>query len=148
MFQEQEKVYILRFRKILLCDYLYYGLFLFSICFLLFILSIPKTSHYQEGFHTITGIVRDYQKNDHQYVLKVYAKEELIVYTDTFLYDIGDQVKISGDFFLPRKNTTSNLFNYQEYLKRKKTYYLVSSKSIQLVKKNHSLYYMIKPFTI
>ena len=80
--------------------------------------------------------------------MKVYAKEELIVYTDTFLYDIGDQVKISGDFFLPRKNTTSNLFNYQEYLKRKKTYYLVSSKSIQLVKKNHSLYYMIKQYII
>ena len=127
-----------------MCDYFYYGILFFSLFFLLFSFLLPKASHYKEGFHTFSGIVRDYHKKDNQYVIKVYQKENLIVYSDEFLYDVGDKIQVSGDFFLPKQSTTSNLFQYREYLKRKNTYYLVSSKEIVLLKKNKRIYYSIK----
>ncbi len=141
---------MLRLRKILLCDFLYLGIFLFSLMILIIRLSLPNTSIYQEAPQEFTGIIEkiNIQENKISITLK---KKERVIGT---LYQkekeslpnlhLGDQINVTGTFKRPSVNTTDYLFNYQKYCERNHIFYLVEIESLKQIKKNHNFYYYLK----
>ena len=71
---------MLRLRKILLCDYLYYTLLILIITISLIRLAIPKTSLYNENQTIVEGTIINYGKNNSTITLTLKGKEKLIVY--------------------------------------------------------------------
>ena len=140
---------MLRLRKILLLDYIYYLILVVVILLSIIRLSIPKISNYNENTKKVTGIVINYKYSNNTLTITLKTKEKLLVYF--YLKDnkntdikIGDKLKITGTFSRPNKNTTKNLFNYQKYLNNKKIYYIVNADSIEKVSSTKNLYYKIK----
>ena len=56
---------------------------------------------------------------DYGYSITVRSKEDLVVYTEEFPYQLGDTILIEGELNPPSNNTVFNNFNYKEYLYQK-----------------------------
>ena len=139
---------MLRLRKVLLCNYLYYSILIVSIIFLVFRLNIPKQTNYK-NIKTFTGIVEDIIVKDNKMNITINNKEKVIgIYylkkDEHFKIQLGDKIKISGTFNRPRENSTNYLFNYREYLKRKNVYYVVEIDELKVIKFNRNFYYYLK----
>ena len=138
---------MLKLRKILLCDFIYYGILFLSIIVLVIRLSLPKESTYSEKSKTFIGTVEDIRikekkltltiKNTERVIATYYLKEE------TPHIELGDKVKVEGTFIKPSPNTTEYLFNYQEYCLRKNIFYLVKIDKIEVLELNSNFYYYI-----
>ena len=144
---------MLRLRKILLCDYLYYSLLILIITISLIRLTIPKASHYNETQTTIEGTIINYVKNNSTITMTIKAKEKLIVYyylnnKENINLKLGDKIKITGEFNKPKSSTTKNLFNYQKYLYNKDIFYTVTATNIELISESKNPYYIIKNYLI
>ena len=137
-------MFILKLRKILLCNTLYSVFFLFSVFYTLVFLLIPRESYYQEGFYKVCGTIERIQYYDSQVVFILKAKEKLLISTASFSSQLGDKVQVEGVFQKPKSNTSFSLFNYQNYLKHKQIYYQVKATSIKPIQNNTSFYYSIK----
>ena len=140
---------MLKLRKILLCNYLFYTIFIFSISLTIIRINIPKTSNYNENSKTLTGIIIQIIEKEDKVIYKIKTKEVIIgtLYLNNKekqKVQLGDKVRIIGTFQAPQKNTTKNLFNYQEYCKRNNVFYLVNINSLKIIKKNQNIYYFIK----
>ena len=136
---------MLQLRKILLSKYLYYSIFLLTILLTIIRLSIPYNSSYSEKSKSFTGVITNIVIKDDKTSLTITNKESVIVnYYKKIKVNLGDKVKITGLFYKPNKNTHKALFNYQEYLKRKKIFYLIKGKKIKIISKNKNPYYSIK----
>ena len=136
---------MLQLRKILLCNYLYYSIFLITIFFLIIRLSIPKESIYNENSKSFTGIITKIEEKENSLKLYIKNKETIIAsLKENIPIQLGDKVKITGTFQEPSKATTSYLFDYKEYCKRNNIYYLVNVDKIKMIKKNRNIYYIVK----
>ena len=141
---------MLKFRKILLCNYLYIVITLLVIIITSIRLLIPNKSNYSINSHEFTGrVVKKIIKNDY---LKIYLKNKETIITNYYYKDknsinkinLGDTLKVKGEFLKPNKNTHKYLFNYNKYLKRNNTYYLIKSHTIIKTKSNKNIYYYLK----
>ena len=136
---------MLRLRKILLCNCLYYGLFLFTIVVSLCRLLIPRYSNYSEASKEFVGVVVDKKEKEGYTTLSIKNHETVIgTYLGIVDVHLGDTIIIEGSFKRPSKNTTKYLFNYRDYCYRRNIFYLVDIKDYQVLKKNHSIYYFVK----
>ena len=138
---------MIKLRKILLCNYLYYLIFLISIINLLISLNLPKISKYSQNDNYLTGIVVNKFVYDDKIVLYVNGLEKVICTSNELKYSnisLGDRVFIKGKFVLPSSNTVDGVFNYKKYLERKKIFYIVKIKQINIIKKNRNIYYYLK----
>ena len=140
---------MLRLRKILLSDYLYLSIVIFTLLVTIYRLCIPLESNYNESDTTFTGIIEKIIIKDDKVTIYIKNKETIIgtYYLNRLNYSnlkLGDKVRINGLFKLPTSNTTKYLFNYQKYLKRRKTFYLVEISSLKKIKNNNKLYYYLK----
>ena len=61
-------------------------------------------------------------------------------------YSINDFIEINGELSIPKNNTIPNTFNYKEYLKYNKIYYLLKINDYKLISKNNNIFYSIKNF--
>ncbi len=96
------------------------------------------SSKYQKE-QTFVGMIISKKVNDSYITYEVKAKEKLLVrYSEEF--SLGDQVLIEGTLERPSKNRNFHLFNYQEYLKGKRIFYIVDASKITLLKKTTGLY--------
>lgn len=136
---------MLRLRKILLCDYLYISIIIIVLSITIVRLVIPKQSNYNESTNTFIGIVEKIERKDDQIRLYIKNRETVIgtIYKDVDI-NLGDKIKITGEFKTPGSNTTNYLFNYKKYLERKNIFYLVKIKSIKRLKSNFNIYYYLK----
>ncbi len=57
---------------------------------------------------------------------------------------LGDKVIIYGDIYIPSNNSNFNLFNYRDYLKSKKIYYIINVSSYEKVSDNKNGFYSLK----
>ena len=131
---------MLKLRKLLLQDNLYYTIFFFSCLFLILHLIIPKESVLKESTTEMIGKITHIEEQTNQIIYEVKGKESVLVKSKSnHHFHLGDQVKIIGEFQTPNKNTSKYLFNYKEYLKRKGIYFIVNSKKIILQKRNTNL---------
>lgn len=127
---------------------LYKLLIIFTAFYTFFITrnSIYK-SNYNEGDITLTGriVSMTYQDNKVNIILKAKEKINVTYYTDLQLdYELGDQIKISGQLSKPSNNTVFNLFNYRLYLLSNKIYFNLKADKIEKITDNDNFFYKIK----
>jgi competence protein ComEC len=141
---------LLRLRKILLCNFLYYIIFILVLLITIIRLVIPKTSIYSEDNTYIIGIITKLVIKDDKALIYVKNRETVIV---TYYYkkisevnklSLGDKIKVIGEFTLPSSANSDYLFNYRKYLKRQNIFYLVKGESINKIRSNKNIYYFIK----
>lgn len=140
---------MLKLRKILLCNYIYYIIFLLIAIITFIRLLSPKESIYNEKSSKFQGIVTKiiiknekitlYIKNKETIIATYYQKNNKKIYLN-----LGDKIYIKGTFKRPTPNTTKYLFNYKKYLERKNIFYSVEVNSLKKIENNKNIYYLIK----
>ncbi len=132
---------MLPLRKILLCNYPYWIIFIITIITVIIRINIPKQSSYTDKSSSFTGIIIKIEDQ------KLYVKnKEIIIATinQKANYQLGDKVKIIGIFQIPNNSTTPYLFNYRKYCYHHHIFFLVKTKKIKRISKNKNLYYKLK----
>ena len=94
---------MLKLRKILLCNYLYYSVFLIVILISLIRLSLPKTTTYTEKSKNFQGIITKLSKKGDKLTINIKNKETIIAHTykkeiQDLSLKLGDTVSITGTF--------------------------------------------------
>lgn len=138
---------MLRLRKILLLDYIFYIFTILIIILTIIRLTIKKESNYKITNTEVEGIVTKISYIDEKVSIEIKAKEKLLV--TCFIknkphINLGDKIKVIGEFTIPSKNKTKYLFNYKKYLNRKNIFFIIKATSIKKIKRNSNLYYKIK----
>ena len=130
---------MLRLRKILLCDYLYYSILLYSLLYTIINISNPPKTSYTEKSKTFAGIVTKIVKKEYT---TIYIKNKEIVSTNLYHnknnIELGDKVKITGKF----QKKTSIIKDNPIY------FYTIKISSIKILKKNKNIYYHFKQLII
>lgn len=148
-------LYTRKLKKILQSRYLFK---LLAIIFLIYsvVLDIyyPFESCYTTESSSLRGIITKYEIDGNKLTLNMRAKEDIIVnyYIGTAKekeqfkkeIELGATYYIKGEFKEPAFSSVDNLFDYNDYLRRKKIYYVVTASSVELVKSNTSLFYFVK----
>jgi len=114
---------------------------------------IPKKSLYTGNETEIVGTVTRLVINNQKVTIHLKAKETIIINyylknNQEIGISLGDKIKVVGYLSVPQANTNDYLFNYQNYLKRKSIYYLLTSDSYKVISKNKNIYYLFKNYLI
>lgn len=151
-------VYLIRLRKILLCDVLFYLLLVICLFYVCFRINYKVISNYNDSSKMAIGEIESLHIDGNKLKMVLYAKEKVLVtyyfknnnQVNRFIdnVNLGDKLKIYGTFSRASNNTTDGLFNYRKYLKRSGIYYTVKADNIYLLSKNKKLYYTIKKYII
>ncbi|MBR4693426.1 MAG: DNA internalization-related competence protein ComEC/Rec2 [Bacilli bacterium] len=139
---------MLTLRKILLCNYLFYGLFIIVLLLTIIRLSIPHKTLYTITDTKVIGIIISIkEKEDYtEYIVK--GKEKVICKSsEKNKYNLGDKVLLIGTLSTPKKNKTKDLFNYEEFLKHNNIFFTMQIESIKRIKKNKNIIYFLKQKT-
>ena len=139
---------MLKLRKILLLDYIYFIFFFIVIILTSIRLLIPKTSNYNINTNQVIGIVTNIKEKDKKVTITIKAKEKLLMtYYKNKLninLNLGDKIKVIGELKEPKNQKTKNLFNYKKYLYRQNIFYTISPIKIEILSKNKNIYYYLK----
>lgn len=144
---------MLKLRKILLHDTLFYIIFTLVVILTIFRLSIVKKSIYNTNTKKVEGIVKDIHIIDDKVDITLKAKEDLIVTyykkdKEQININLGDKILVIGEFTKPASPKSQYLFNYKKYLERKNIYFKVQATSIIKLKNNKNIFYEIKKIII
>lgn len=147
---------MIRLRTILLCKYPYYLFLLLALVLCFFRIHNSFDSHYSLKSTSFTGIITDIKINGDLLQLTVQDKKKESIQANYYFqtkkekenlssfFQLGDQLEIKGVFSRIEKGTTKNLFDYQEYMKRKQIFYSVQVESIIRLHQSTSIYYFFK----
>lgn len=140
---------MLKLRTILLYNYPYYLLLIIILLISIPRLIIPKVSNYSTTNTEITGIVIDYDYSNTTLKITLHNKEKLIINyylseNKKININVGDKIKVIGEFTEPTSNTTKYLFNYKKYLYNKDIFYIVNATSIKKISSTKNIYYKLK----
>ena len=140
---------MLKLRTILLYNYPYYLLLIIILLISIPRLIIPKVSNYSTTNTEITGIVIDYDYSNTTLKITLHKKEKLIINyylteNKKININVGDKIKVIGEFTEPTSNTTKYLFNYKKYLYNKDIFYIVNATSIKKISSAKNIYYKLK----
>lgn len=116
-------------------------IFLISLLYTGYYLNKVDLSIYHGNEKVIEGTVIAKQKTDYGYRLTVKAKEKLLVrvYQDLD-FKLGNKIRITGTLTKPAVNTNFYLFNYQNYLKSEKIYWIMDAEKIKIIDKSEGAY--------
>lgn len=116
-------------------------IFLISLLYTGYYLNKVDLSIYHGNEKVIEGTVIAKQKTDYGYRLTVKAKEKLLVrvYRDLD-FKLGNKIRITGTLTKPDVNTNFYLFNYQNYLKSEKIYWIMDAEKIKITDKSEGTY--------
>lgn len=152
------KKYLSKLKTILQSKYLYLTLILVALIYVIYKNINLPFSKYNGSEQTIIGTINSIKIDGSKLKLELRAKEKVIVNyyikSEQELIDIknnyqlGDKLVINGTFVVPNKNTVFNLFNYRNYLKSKKIYWLYNANSITKINNHISFNYRIKNMII
>ena len=121
--------------------YLYIFLILFTFFYVLCSDIFFSTSKYDGTEQKIVGTINSIKIDDNKISIELLASEKILVnyyakdkndiesICDNYL--LGSKIKVTGNFKLPNKNTVFNLFNYRNYLKSKKIYWIFEANDIK-----------------
>lgn len=147
-----------RLKIVLQSNYFYIILFLVTIIYSFYYFSIPHGSKLSMEDQFYRGTITEMETEGDLLKLELDGKEKMIgnyffkteEEKEMFLinYRLGDYVYLTGTFTLPKRNTVPNLFNYQEYLSRKKIYYIMQIDKIEKIKDGDSYFYKIKSWIV
>ena len=144
-------VYLLKLRKILLCNYFYFILVIIVCILSLVRLSLPRKSVFSIKEKYFYGTVIKYYLKDDKLTIYLKDKETIIgnYYLDkSEILDIslGDKLFLQGSLEEPMVSRVENTFNYKKYLSRKNIFYFLKIDKIKKVSKNKNIYYFIKNY--
>lgn len=106
-------------------------------------------SNYNEDTKSIIGIVTDIDINDDKTKMTIKAKENILIYYYNDIdVNLGDKIKVIGNFKKIDENTIFNIFNYKKYMLSKNTYYKIDATNIMLLEKNKNVLYKAKRYLI
>jgi len=139
--------FLIKLKTILLSKKCFFIIITFLYC--LIFLNIPYNSKYASSEKEFYGVITNIKVDENKIELLLRSKENLLVnyYFDDsnqINLNLGDYVKIIGSLTEPSNNSNFNLFNYKKYLYSKKIYHIVSAESIQILKNNKNLFFIIK----
>ena len=143
---------MLRLRKILLCDKLFYFLLLIVLFYSFIYLSFYKVeSNYRINDKNFKLIIKNYNIDGNKLtlyfdnVIGIYYFE-LESYKTFFIRNInlGDKIYINGDLSIPSNNTIPNTFNYKSYLEHNNIKYILNIKSYKKIKNNKNIFLRFK----
>lgn len=151
-------MYLLRLRKILLCNYLYYILLFLCVLITIYKIHLPVKSIYDLSDTKLLGIITQIHIDGNQLELTIKAKEKIKSY---YYFEskeekieisnsihLGDQFLLYGKLKEVEENKTKELFDYKKYLKIQGISYTQEVEQIILMKKNKNVFYTIKQFFI
>ena len=149
---------MLRLRKILLYDYLYFVIL--SICLIITAVrvNLPIKSNYKLSDTKIIGIVTNINIDGNKLDIIINVKEKIkaYYYFDSLeekerisnLINLGDKVLLTGQLNKIEKNKTEELFDYKKYMKTKGINYMQEIEEITILKKNSNIFYKIKQLIV
>ena len=115
---------------------------------------IPVKSNYSTKTKSVTGVITNYEIDGNLCAIHLKNREKVIVYyyfnteeekqNYQNILELGMKLKVIGTFNIPNNNTIPNGFNYKNYLKHKRIYYLVQANKIIIKNNNTSIFYAIK----
>ena len=121
---------------------------LFSLIIFIYVFYITHNNIYNSKYSNetiIEGIVNNYKIKDNKIEIELIGKEKVLVkYNEQLDIKLGDKIKLYGTLMKPNNNTNFNLFNYNNYLKSKKIYYIFKADKIIKLNNKISLKYKIK----
>lgn len=149
------RVYLLRLRKILLCNYIYLILLFLVVIYLIIYVSMYKVNYIHMRDDTTFKLkIIDYKIDGNQLTLdfdsdvigKYYFEslKEKENFNKTF--SLGDTLSLKGTLEIPKNNTIPNTFNYKEYLKYKKINYILKIDSFKVYSSNKNIFLKIKNY--
>lgn len=149
------RVYLLRLRKILLCNYIYLILLFLVVIYLIIYVSMYKVNYIHLRDDTTFKLkIIDYKIDGNQLSLdfdsdvigKYYFEslKEKESFNKTF--SLGDTLSLKGTLEIPKNNTIPNTFNYKEYLKYKKINYILKIDSFKVYSSNKNIFLKIKNY--
>lgn len=152
------KRYLNKLKIVLQSKYLYFILVLLTSFYVMYININPQLSKYNGSEEKIVGIINYIQIEENKLSIELNAKEKILVSyyikNEQELesiknnYQLGNRVVVSGTFRIPSKNTFFNLFNYRNYLKSKKIYWLYNANAITKINNNIFIGYKLKNMII
>lgn len=148
-----EKVFLLRLRKILLCDYVFYFLLLIVLSFTVFRFTLKKHSKYDLNTKVIVGRIIDIKVSNSSFKLLIKGKEKIICYyrfniADDISFNLNDLVLLEGSISEFESSGVPNTFDYKKYLSRNNIFWKFDASSITVIKKNRNIFYTFKGFII
>lgn len=149
---------MIKLRTILLCNFFYYLILILVLILTFLRLKVPFESHYHEKQKQFKGTILSVKVEGD--LLKFVLEDENSERVSTSYYfqtkhekekfasyfKLGDTVEVKGKFSKILKNTTKNLFNYQEYAFRKRMVYTVQVESIMKVADYQGVLFSLKNF--
>ena len=149
---------MLKLRKALLSDYIYYIFIVIVSIITIIRINLPKNSLYKLTDTNFTGTITNYNINGNHLTIYLKNKETIIgtyyFKTKKELKDfeknlkLGDKIKLEGEFNLPNENTTKNLFNYRKYLLNKNIFYTFNITNYKIISKTTNIYYLLKQYLL
>ncbi|MDO5003247.1 MAG: DNA internalization-related competence protein ComEC/Rec2 [bacterium] len=148
---------MLRLRKILLCNYLYYLIFLLSVIYTAIFINIKHELKLNLNSKILIGRVESISLSGNKLSLIVKNKEKVkATYYLTNKDEIhlikqihlGDKIRLEGEFSLPLTKKDEYSFDYERYLKTKKIYYLFKIEKLSVISSSKNIFLHIKEFVI
>ena len=124
-----------------------YLILLFLIILISLVRNNLNNSNLSLYINEIEGIVQSISiKEDRMsFVLKSDKLMLCNFYTEKkFNLKLGDKVNVVGEISRPSNNTVFNNFNYNNYLKHKKIFYIMNVKDLKIVSSTNNIFFKIK----
>lgn len=143
-----------KLKIILQSNYVIVSILILVILITILRINLPVKTTYNLNTTKVTGILLSSKIKEEKVTIIIKGKdkiqgtyyfktnEEQKTYQKEF--QIGNKVTITGKMTLPKTNTTKNLFNYQEYLKKEKIYLIMQIEKITKEEDTISLFYKLK----
>ena len=120
-------------------------IFLFSIIYVFIVIKFNLITTKYNDIVSVTGVVTNIKYSNDKTTITIKDKEKILIYTDSNRsLSLGDYINVTGKFYLPGENTTKNIFNYRNYLKSKKIFWITNNLEINIIKYNKNIFYKIK----
>ena len=137
---------LLKFRKILLCKTVYFVIFLCSVLFTFWYISLPRHSCYSSSDKQFVGVIEEITFDGARVKILLQAKEKLLVFYYCSSNDeviqlknnlvIGDKLQIDGSLSYPTSSQNFYGFSYTDYLKYQSIYYICQADTILKLEDN------------
>ena len=141
-------------KHILQSNYFLFSILIITIIITAIRINIKPKITYDLNTNKVTGILLRSKINENKLTLTIKGKDKI---QGTYYFktteekknykkeiSIGNKLTITGKMNFPKTPTTNNLFNYKEYLKKEKIYFVMQIETIKKEKQKISFFYKIK----
>lgn len=143
-----------KLKIILQSNYVIISILVLVILITILRINLPVKTTYNLNTTKVTGILLSSKIKEEKVTIMIKGKDKIqgTYYFKTNEdkktyqkeFQVGNKVTITGKITLPKTNTTKNLFNYQEYLKKEKIYLIMQIEKISKEEDTISLFYKLK----